>query len=376
MARLAPTPGRDVAVDLGRGRAQVRPQLLGRQGGGHQPDPAVDVVADAAGRDRALVQVHRGDPTDGEPIPPVDVGHGQREAQDAGQVGHVAHLLQRRIVRRRRPGRVDPPRDLHPALAGELPEITVDAADRSSSHDRHRLVPSPSAGILTGNRYHGRTSTRRTRPARSTHPPSCSSLRQVPGHRLHVLPLGVQRSGSYVPGRPVASAPDSSTRSTSTAAGMSRRVANRIEQLAQERHRGARQARARRPPRSLLGVRVLDRPASGQERAQRQARAAPAPRPPSSRAPGRPGRRCGRGPRRAGGGRAREGKPSPAPAAGPCRRRPRSRPAARSRATVMRRKRRTRLTATTRQRRPRTPTRAPPPPARARRRRGAGAAAR
>jgi len=59
-----------------------------------QADPAVDVVADSAGRDHAaFLGVGRGHPSDGEPVAPMDVGHRQAGLLDAGQRGDVDHLL-------------------------------------------------------------------------------------------------------------------------------------------------------------------------------------------------------------------------------------------------------------------------------------------
>ena len=57
---------------------QARPDLVERDVGADQSDPAVDVVPHAAGADHpALLGIGRGHPADAESVAPVDVGHGQ-----------------------------------------------------------------------------------------------------------------------------------------------------------------------------------------------------------------------------------------------------------------------------------------------------------
>ena len=59
--------GRDVAVERLDHRNQRVPQIGAAEVGAQQPDAAVDVVADAAGRDHAFVGVDAGDAADGKP---------------------------------------------------------------------------------------------------------------------------------------------------------------------------------------------------------------------------------------------------------------------------------------------------------------------
>ena len=60
----------------------------------HEADAAVDVVADAAGRDdAALGRVGRRDAADAEAVAPVDVRHRQAGALDAGQHRDVRDLV-------------------------------------------------------------------------------------------------------------------------------------------------------------------------------------------------------------------------------------------------------------------------------------------
>ena len=64
-------------------RAQMRLDLAVEEVDAHQADAAVDVVADAAGRnDAAFVRIGGADAADAEAVAPVDVRHGQ--AGDAG----------------------------------------------------------------------------------------------------------------------------------------------------------------------------------------------------------------------------------------------------------------------------------------------------
>jgi hypothetical protein len=110
------------------------------QTGAQQPDAAVDVVADAARRDHPLVGVHRRHPADREAVAPVDVGHGDRGADDPRQVGDVGHLLEagvaadvvhhpprwrRRCRQTRMPPAEVPRRDLELQLLGRLDLLRV-----------------------------------------------------------------------------------------------------------------------------------------------------------------------------------------------------------------------------------------------------------
>src|SRR5439155_777020 len=62
-------------------------------------------------------------------VAPVDVRHGERAADDPGQVGHVRELRERRIVPQLRHellARVDPAGHAHAALARDLPDPLAD----------------------------------------------------------------------------------------------------------------------------------------------------------------------------------------------------------------------------------------------------------
>src|SRR5262249_26340927 len=65
----------------------------------HQPDAAVDVVTDSAGRnDAALVRVGGADAADAEAVAPVDVRHGQAGVLDTRQKCNVGHLVRRLVL--------------------------------------------------------------------------------------------------------------------------------------------------------------------------------------------------------------------------------------------------------------------------------------
>jgi len=80
-------------VERGGQIGQTRADVAALEPARQQAHAAVDVVAHAAGRQHALVGVEGGHPADREAVAPVDVGHRDRVAQDAGQVGDVDHLL-------------------------------------------------------------------------------------------------------------------------------------------------------------------------------------------------------------------------------------------------------------------------------------------
>ena len=111
----------DARLDVG-GR-QVRPD---------EADAAVDVVADAAGRDdAALRRVGGRHAADRKPVAPVDVGHGQAGPLDAGERGHVGHLLGGVVVADlldQRGVGVDDAVDPHAGLVGAGNPISI-AAD-------------------------------------------------------------------------------------------------------------------------------------------------------------------------------------------------------------------------------------------------------
>ncbi len=84
----------DVAEELFHQRPDAVFRLAPLKLGAQQPDAAVDVVADAAGRDdSAFFGVGRRHAADAESISPVDIRHGQAGHLDARQRGHVGHLF-------------------------------------------------------------------------------------------------------------------------------------------------------------------------------------------------------------------------------------------------------------------------------------------
>src|SRR5206468_4759269 len=98
--------------------------LLEDQTGLHQAYASIDVVADAAGRDDAVVEIHRRDATDGKAVAPVNVRHGERIADDAREMRHVHHLAQTIIFLKSGHESfraIDTPRHLQATLASALP---------------------------------------------------------------------------------------------------------------------------------------------------------------------------------------------------------------------------------------------------------------
>src|SRR6185369_13428037 len=109
---------------------EVRAHVRSVEPGTQETDAAVDVEADAARRDHALVRVDGGDAADGEAVAPVEVGHGERVADDAGQVRDVHHLRERGVVAQLAHeliAGVDAPGHAHAAVPGDLPYLVVDA---------------------------------------------------------------------------------------------------------------------------------------------------------------------------------------------------------------------------------------------------------
>ena len=69
------------------------------EAGAQEPHAAVDVIADAAGRDdAAFLGVGGSHSADAKAVAPVDVGHGQAGLLNAGQGRHVGDLLGTLIV--------------------------------------------------------------------------------------------------------------------------------------------------------------------------------------------------------------------------------------------------------------------------------------
>lgn len=95
---LGPESGRHVPVQLVDELVPPPVEVLYRQVGPDQADPAVDVEPYAARGDGAGAGVHRGDAADGEAVAPVYVRHGHGAADDPGEAGDVGGLL-RRVVR-------------------------------------------------------------------------------------------------------------------------------------------------------------------------------------------------------------------------------------------------------------------------------------
>ena len=131
------------AVPAGAGRNRPRDlvhepfatptELVLRQRQDEQPDAAVDVVADAAGRDDPVGERRRGDASHREAVALVDIGHRERSPDDARQRGDVLQLLER-AVREDRFEKLavgeDTRRHPHvgPRLCRDLPERLVEAA--------------------------------------------------------------------------------------------------------------------------------------------------------------------------------------------------------------------------------------------------------
>ena len=89
---------RDIAENLVDQVPQSRPYVALFERGPHQPHAAVDVEADAAGRDHAVVAVHGRHAADGETVALVNIGHGQARPHDSRQRGHVHGLFQREVL--------------------------------------------------------------------------------------------------------------------------------------------------------------------------------------------------------------------------------------------------------------------------------------
>ena len=131
---------------------QVGTDLFLHQAGGHQAHAAVDVIAHPARRDHAVLLPRGRHAPNGKSVALVDVGHGQGGAHDARQGGHVAHLLEARVLADvPQQGRIrqHPPRHQHVALARDLPAIVVDLVQLHRGHARLSLPPggrSPAPG--------------------------------------------------------------------------------------------------------------------------------------------------------------------------------------------------------------------------------------
>ncbi len=88
---------RHIAENLLHQLPQSRPYIALFERGPHQPHAAVDVEADAAGRDHAAIAIHGRHAADGETVALVNIGHGQARPHDSRQRGHVHGLFQREV---------------------------------------------------------------------------------------------------------------------------------------------------------------------------------------------------------------------------------------------------------------------------------------
>jgi hypothetical protein len=130
----APGAARDELPQRRDEVGEVRPHVIVEvQIAAKQAHAAADVEANSPRRDHAVpVHVRGRDPADGEAVPPVDIGHGARRADDPRQGGHVGDLLRGAVLERLREqllGREDPPRHAHsvPVVGRQLPREVVDS---------------------------------------------------------------------------------------------------------------------------------------------------------------------------------------------------------------------------------------------------------
>ena len=95
---------------------------------------AVDIVADATGRDDSVSRIERRHAADRKSVAPMPIRHAERVALDAGQAGYIRHLLEHARVHPDQDGlgRVDPGRHQHPLFGGcrNLPDLLRHPVDR------------------------------------------------------------------------------------------------------------------------------------------------------------------------------------------------------------------------------------------------------
>ncbi|MBA7662005.1 hypothetical protein ES703_70027 [subsurface metagenome] len=96
---LRAQPGRDVVEKLVDQRLYPGSYLLLGKISPHQPDAAVNIETDAPRRYHPVFNPGRRHPTDGEAVAPVNIGHRQRVADNAGQKSHVGYLLKRVLLK-------------------------------------------------------------------------------------------------------------------------------------------------------------------------------------------------------------------------------------------------------------------------------------
>jgi hypothetical protein len=132
-------PGRDLLEDLGQELLALLGDVLLRVVGLEQADAAVDVVADAARGDDAVLEVEGRHAADREPVALVGVGHDVGHALDARQAGHVGGLIEGLVapdIGQQLGRRVDDGRDPHRPVLRDLPGVVVDP---SRFHDRPHM---------------------------------------------------------------------------------------------------------------------------------------------------------------------------------------------------------------------------------------------
>ena len=130
-------------------RLNLRPYIGLHEICANETHAAVDVVADSARADDAVIDAERCNAADRESIPPMNIRHGKRIANNSRQRGNVGHLLQRLLL-----GNLaqhafvgeDEPGHAHAGLVGRrnLPTIVVDLFQNVSPGNAHGLPGLPS----------------------------------------------------------------------------------------------------------------------------------------------------------------------------------------------------------------------------------------
>ena len=99
------------------------------QVGGEESNAAVDIVADAAGGNDSFIQVKAGYSPNGKAITPVNVGHGDGRADDAGQASNVGDLIEALVfsdVGHQRLVSEDDAVRIHPPFLRDSPRAVID----------------------------------------------------------------------------------------------------------------------------------------------------------------------------------------------------------------------------------------------------------
>src|SRR5262249_42936394 len=89
---------RNIAKHLVHHLANSRTHFVFLKRRAHQPNAAIDVETDTAGRNYALLPVRCGHSANREPVALVDVRHRQTGADDAWEHRHVHRLAQRLVL--------------------------------------------------------------------------------------------------------------------------------------------------------------------------------------------------------------------------------------------------------------------------------------